>query len=105
LGTLGLLSGSWKDWGRAGRGGNTPIWEDGGGKGGTPIWKGGGGGKGGNTLGCVAKGGRVTCDVETCGKRLCSFGVNSISPTVRRDWESNDLDSKGNTGKTAKSSP
>ena len=64
----------------------------------------GGCGKSGNTLGCMANGGRLTDDVD-CGRRLCSAGVSATSPTVRCDSASTDLELKGNTGKTAQSSP
>ena len=93
--------------GGGGKGGNTPGGKDeAGGRGGNTS---GGndeaGGRGGNPLGRVATGGIVTCDEETCGRRLCSAGVNSISPTVLCIWDSTGLESKGNTGRTTPSSP
>lgn len=93
-GTIFKAGGCGKLGNTLGRGGRTgvPL-------GGTIFKVAGGCGKGGNTLGCVAKGGRLTC-----GRRLCSAGVNSTSPTVRCDWFA-DLDSRGKPGRTAKSTP
>ena len=90
--------------GIGGKGGSV-LMSGAGGKGGNIFLKSGVGGKGGNPLSCSAEGGNVAWGVENCGRRLTSDGVNSTSPTVCCDWFSTDSESRGNNGRTAKSSP
>ena len=95
--------------GSGGRGGSTlTCGGNGGGRGGSTLAS---GGKGGSTLDSGSVGGELsTCflargDGVSCGRRSCSAGVSSTSPTVGCCGTADGLDASGNIGRIAQSNP